>query len=112
VVERVDPPPGKRVGKEELMAIGMWVDWPDATSEQYDRLREVVGWEREVPEGLILHIATFDSEGTHVFDAWETEEGFQRIIDKRLMPGVQEVGIEAQPKVQTRPDHALFTPGL
>jgi hypothetical protein len=102
----------KAGGKEELVAIGMWLDWPSATSEQYDRLREVVGWESEVPEGLILHAATFDSEGTHVFDVWESEEGFQRFIDERLMPGVQEVGIEGQPQVHTRRVHALFTPGV
>jgi hypothetical protein len=103
--------------KDELKAIGMSMDWSGVTSEQYDRLREVVDWERDVPEGAILHVATFDSEGLHVFDVWESKEDskedfFQRFRDKRLMPGAQEAGIKGQPQVHTRPVHALFTPGL
>jgi hypothetical protein len=51
--------------------------------------------------GAILQVATFDSEGAHIFDVWESREGeskedyFQRFRDERLMPGVQEVGINS-----------------
>ena len=83
--------------KENLEAIGMSMDWFGVTSKQYDRLREVVG---------------FDSERSHIFDVWKSEEHFHRFRDKRLMPGVREVGIKGQPQVHTRPEHALCTPGL
>ncbi len=94
------------------MAVAMFMEWAGITPEQYDQTRDLVGWERQTPEGAILHIATFGPEGARVVDVWETEAAFQRFVEERLMPGVQQLGIPGQPNVQFSPVHALFTPGL
>ncbi len=94
------------------MATAVFLDWPGLTPEQYDQLREVVGWERDKPEGGVLHAATFYSDGARIFDVWDSEEAFQNFVQERIMPGVQQVGLQAEPSVQTYPVHALFTPGL
>ena len=94
------------------MAVAAHAVWPGVTEEQYDQLRDVVGWEREVPPGVILHIASFSPEGAHIVDVWESEEAVQRFIEERVMPGAEQVGIAGQPEVRFYPVHALFTPGF
>jgi hypothetical protein len=42
---------------------------------------------------------------------WDSAEDFQRFVDDRLMPGVQQVGIQGQPQVEILPAHAIFAPG-
>lgn len=92
------------------MAIIMQMTWPEASQEQYDQLRETVGWERDHPDGGMFHAAAFDDKGAHIFDVWESAEKFQRFNDDRLTPGVQQVGIPGQPDVQIRDAHAIFAP--
>jgi hypothetical protein len=93
------------------MAIMMRMDWPDATAEQYDELRNVVNWEHDKADGGLFHVAAFDESGAHITDVWESAEQFQRFTDERLMPGVQKVGIAGEPQVTVLPAHAVFAPG-
>jgi len=48
------------------MAVVMRMEWPEVTAEQYDEAREVVGWERDAPQGAIFHTAFFDEGGFKV----------------------------------------------
>jgi len=82
------------------------------TAEQYDQVREVVGWERDVPPGALFHVAAFDAHGAHAADLWETAEEFQRFVDQRLMPGVAQVGLAGQPQIELIPANAVFAPGF
>ena len=94
------------------MAVAMHMQWPGVTQEQYDRLKDLVGWEREAPQGGILHLTSFSPQGAHVVDVWESQEACQRFLEHRLMPGVQQLEIQGEPDVQFYPLHDLFTPGL
>jgi len=97
--------------EEVEMAIMMRMDWPDATAEQYDELRNVVNWEQDKADGGLFHVAAFDEAGAHITDVWESAEHFQRFTDERLMPGVQKVGIAGEPLVTVLHAHAVFAPG-
>lgn len=92
------------------MAIVMTMRWDGVTPEQYERARKLVKWETDVPSGAMFHVASFGDNALYVTDIWESAEDFQRFVDARLMPGVQQIGISGQPKVDIRPAHALFTP--
>jgi hypothetical protein len=92
------------------MAITMIMEWPGVTAEQYDAVRDIVHWERVLPPGGLAHIATVTPDGLRVTDVWDSAEDFQRFVDERLMPGVQQVGIAGEPKVEIFPNHALFLP--
>jgi hypothetical protein len=94
------------------MAIGMFMDWSGVGSERYDRIRGAVDWEGNVPDGALFHVATFDEEGSHIFDLWESAEAFQTFVDTRLMPAVQAEGIETEPEVRIFEVHATFTPAF
>jgi hypothetical protein len=52
----VSNPQGK-AGKEGDVSVAVFVEWPGFTAEQYNLLRDLVGWEREVAQESIIHIA-------------------------------------------------------
>jgi hypothetical protein len=76
------------------MAVVMSMHWREATPEQYDRARELVGWDRDVPTGAKLHVSGFDDDGLPVTDVWESEQSFNSFLEQRLAPAIQEIGIE------------------
>jgi hypothetical protein len=71
------------------VSVAVFIEWPGFTAEHYDLLREQVGWEREVAQGSIVHMACSGSEGFRVVDVWESEEAFERFVEERLMPGAK-----------------------
>ncbi|HKG26382.1 MAG TPA: hypothetical protein VKB09_12085 [Thermomicrobiales bacterium] len=92
------------------MAIAMFMHWDGVTADQFDQVRKVVNWEGDPAAGGKLHIAAVDERGLHVTDLWDSAEAFQTFVATRLMPGVKQVGIPSEPKVDIVPVHALFTP--
>ena len=40
------------------------MSWPEVSPEQYDKVREIVGWEEAEAEGGIMHVAYFDESET------------------------------------------------
>jgi len=92
------------------MAVVMIMKWQGVTPDQYDRVRELVNWEGNVPPGAQFHVIGFDSEGARVTDIWESAEQFQQFVDQRLMPGVKQVGIQGDPQVEIYPTHRIFAP--
>jgi len=92
------------------MAIVMNMRWKGVTKEQYDKTLQAVRWETDVPEGAKFHVASFDADGLRVTDVWETADHFNRFVEDRLMPGVQQVGIAGQPEVEITETHRIFAP--
>ena len=94
------------------MATAMFLEWSGLTAERYEQLRPRVIWERDVPQGILLHVATFGPEGARIADVWESEDAWRRFLESRIMPAVQEAGVPGEPRVEFRPVHALFTPAI
>ena len=95
------------------MAVVMYMEWDGVTPEQYDEARDRVDWEGNVPDGANLHVPWFVDGGIRVVDVWESAEQFQAFAEQRLMPGVQEVGIDGEPRVQIHPLHSrVFAPAI
>jgi hypothetical protein len=93
------------------MAVLMTMEWADVTREQYDSVRKIVNFEGNPPKGGLFHVAAFDDKGLRVSDLWQSAEDFQAFVEQRLMPGVQQAGIQGEPKVAIYPAHNVFTPG-
>jgi hypothetical protein len=95
------------------MPIVMYMEWDGVTPEQYDEARATVDWEREVPDGAILHVPWFAHGGLRVVDLWDSADHFQRFVDARLMPAVQRIGIAGEPRVEVNPLHSrVFAPAI
>ena len=92
------------------MPVVMVMHWPEVSKEQYDQLLSLVHWDREFPEGAHGHVAWLGHDGFHVIDVWDSPEQFQSFVETRLMPGVQQVGVQGQPKVEFYPTLGVVMP--
>jgi hypothetical protein len=91
------------------MAFMVCINWPGVTPEQYEQLREAIGWDVDKPQGGILHVAGFAEDGLRVADVWASPADFQRFSDERLMPALAASGIPAaEPSIEVVPLHALL----
>jgi len=87
--------------------IVMLMEWAGVTKELYENVRKEV-WEGNVlPDGVVLHISTFDEKGIRVIDIWENEEDLNNFVQKRLVPVTDKL-IGTKPKVEIFPLYALF----
>ena len=89
------------------MATVIMQRWDGFTPEQYDALRELVGWDRDVPEGMHFHVASFSDGILRMTDVWDSEEQFGAFVERRIFPGLQQLGIAGQPEMLTAPVHEL-----
>ena len=94
----------------EAMAVVAHVVLPGVTKEQYDRVREAVGWLAEAPAGGISHLTWWDGGDCHNVDAWDSEEAFNTFGEGRLGPGMAQAGVNVQPQVTFYPAHEVFVP--
>ena len=81
--------------------------WDGITPAQYDALRDVVGWDRDVPDGMHFHVASFKDGILRMTDVWDSEEQFGVFVETRIVPGLQTLGISGLPEVITAPVHDL-----
>jgi heme-degrading monooxygenase HmoA len=65
--------------------------------EVYESVNENMFGSREpqMIEGLIVHTAGEGPDGFCVVDVWESREAFDTFMNGRVMPAVEELGIEA-----------------
>jgi len=87
------------------------VKWEGVTKELYEQTRERVNFERDVPKGLVIHIAMFDKTGLRVVGIWESEENFNNFAQDRLMPVTGKL-VETKPNIEIYPLYVLFIPGM
>src|SRR3954464_9949704 len=92
------------------MPVVVSMRWWGMTPPQCEAARGAVGWERDAPEGLLLHVASFDEDALFVTSVWERADPFNDFLASRLMPGLRQVGFVGEPEIVIRPAHALFTP--
>jgi hypothetical protein len=94
------------------MATVMLMHWPEVTKEKYEEVRRDVNWEGEPPAGAKFHTAWIAADGFHVLDLWDSPADFENFVQKRLMPSVQKVGVDGQPKVEIFESLSVFAPNV
>jgi hypothetical protein len=92
------------------MAVVAHVVLPGVTKEDYDRVREVVGWLEEPPVGGLSHLTWWENGDCHNVDAWESEAAFNEFGEQRLGPGMAKVGVQSEPQVMSYPAHEVYAP--
>jgi hypothetical protein len=64
----------------------------ERSTTNYDAINERLDTERNPPDGLLVHSAGFDADGTfRIYDVWESREHAERFHHERLAPLVQEM---------------------
>jgi hypothetical protein len=81
------------------MAAVITQTWAGFTPDQYDAVRDIVGWDRNTPDGMRLHVAAFDSGVLNMTDVWDSEAQFMTFVQTQIMPAVMQLGIAGQPEI-------------
>jgi len=96
------------------MAVGMLLAGEGVTEDIYRQATEKMfgGYpmrEDQSPDGLILHTAGQGEQGWYVYDVWESQEHFQRFVESKLGPALQEIGADggSRPEPQFFPIESL-----
>jgi hypothetical protein len=75
------------------MAIGVLLDIPGGTQEQYEQVNEIAFGDPKGPtepiDGLIIHSAGATTTGWRIFDVWESQDAFDRFMNEIIMPAVE-----------------------
>jgi hypothetical protein len=91
------------------MAIVMELTWEGVTPEQYDEVRDRVGWETDLAKGGVFHVAWFADGALHANDVWESQEDAMAFVQERLMPVVKGgMNIPGEPAVQFQQAHRFL----
>jgi hypothetical protein len=80
------------------MATVIMQRWTGFSPEQYDAVRELVGWDRHNPAGMRLHVASFNNGELDMTDVWDSEAQFMTFVETQIMPAVAQLGIKGQPE--------------
>ena len=87
------------------MSVAVVQDWveeeTDRSTTNYDAISERLRQQGELPAGLLVHTAGFTGNGFRIFEVWESREDFERFLNDRLMPLIQEVVSDDDGEPQT-----------
>jgi hypothetical protein len=81
--------------------------WAGFTPEQYNAVRDIVGWDRRTPDGMRSHVASFDGGVLSMTDVWDSEAQFMTFVQSQIMPAVTQLGIAGQPEMTVSPLYEL-----
>ncbi|MBV9723729.1 MAG: hypothetical protein JO299_01020, partial [Gammaproteobacteria bacterium] len=73
------------------MAVGLRIKFEGGTQEQYDALHSHMDVDQNPPDGLIFHSAGPIEGGWGVIDFWQSREAFDRFVQSRLQPALEEL---------------------
>jgi hypothetical protein len=81
------------------MSIVMFLEVPGATTDQYDRVNEIMGIHgpEDEPEGLLSHVCAANDDGLLICDVWRSQQELDDFIQSRVAPAMKEVGAHPSP---------------
>jgi hypothetical protein len=90
------------------MAVGVFLEFPGVTWEQYEQLVQDLGLSGP-PEGVLIHVCGLTSDGGwRMVDVWESQEAFEQFANELLFPRAQAHGFPQPSKREFfEPFHVL-----
>jgi len=82
------------------------------TAEEYRTLLDKMGVETHPAANIFLHLTTTIEGGYRVVEIWDSKEGFEEFLQKRLAPANQALGINRKISITVTPLHNFFGPRL
>lgn len=97
------------------MPVGMLMEMPGMTAEIYDAVNAKMDTTGNPPEGLLFHSAGPAENGNwRIFDAWESQDAFDRFSESRLQAALAEVmqgqGAGGPPQQEFYELHGMLQP--
>jgi hypothetical protein len=95
------------------MTVGVTLNFPAATSAQYNRTCELMGLTPRGagPAGLLFHWATQIEGGARTTDVWQDKATFDAFVESHILPYTAKVGVEPATSVTVYDVYNYFTAG-
>ena len=70
------------------MSVGIVLDVPGGTKQQYEALHERMQLGGQRPSGCQVHVAGGQAGGWRVIDVWDSLEAYERFRDELILPNL------------------------
>ena len=97
--------------EERPMFVGLLLNFPGGSQEQYDAVIEQLNLGGSMPPGGIWHAAGPTDEGWRVVDVWESQEAFDTFLHEELYQAMQNAGMP-RPQVERWPVYGILGPAV
>ena len=88
------------------------LDVTGLTPEEYRAVLDEMGVETRPATGILLHLTTATDFGYRIVEIWDSKEGFEEFLEKRLGPASKAIGLDRQTNISITPLHNFFAPRL
>jgi hypothetical protein len=82
------------------------------TPEEYRAVLDEMGVETQPAAGIFLHLTTTTFFGYRIVEIWDSKEGFEEFLEKRLAPASKAIGLDRKTDISITPLHNFFAPRL
>jgi hypothetical protein len=84
------------------MTVGVQLDFPGVTLDQYDQAIERMGLLPGGPSARheLFHWVTKTESGIRIVDVWESREAYEEFAEETMYPVASEVGVDETPEIQ------------
>jgi len=88
------------------------LDVTGLTPEEYRAVLDEMGVENRPAAGILLHLTTMTDFGYRIVEVWDSKEGFEEFLEKRLAPASKAIGLDRKTDISITPLHNFFAPRL
>ena len=88
------------------------LDITGLTAEEYRAVLDEMGVESRPAAGIFLHLATTTDFGYRIVEVWDSKEGFEEFLEKRLGPASKAIALSRKTDISITPLHNFFAPRL
>src|SRR5690242_1990482 len=92
------------------MTVVTTLDVTGLTEEEYGRILDRIGVEKQPAPGLYQHIAHATDNGYRIIEIWDDKAGLEVFLKDTLFPAAQELKIQREMTVATQRLHNIFAP--
>jgi hypothetical protein len=82
------------------------------TPEEYRAILDEMGVETRPAAGIFLHLTTTTDFGYRIVEIWDSKEGFEEFLERRLGPASKAIGLDRKTDISITPLHNFFAPRL
>ena len=88
------------------------LDVTGLTPKEYRAVLDEMGVETRPAAGIFLHLTTTTDFGYRIVEIWDSKEGFEEFLEKRLGPASKAIGLDRKTDISITPLHNFFAPRL
>jgi hypothetical protein len=94
------------------MTVVTTIDVYDMPNSEYRAALDRMGVEARPEPGIYLHITAQTDFGYRIIEIWDSQDGFEEFAQRRMVPALEQLGIDRKTEITVKPLHNLFAPRL